>query len=208
VNYKSGAATGMGAAFCAALILAAVVFAVMGTGREATATALRVTGRFSFLLFWLAYAGGATAKIFGPPFEILARRGREFGLSFASAHLVHVGLIVWPSFVSGELPRLEGWFIRVEAVGVVWVYALALFSVERLRAVLNPKFLRLFYAAGLEYIAFIFFMNLLYKPLRMQSHQLFQVLTYLPFAVLVVLGPLLRWSAMAHSWRKRKVAPM
>jgi hypothetical protein len=81
-------------------------------------------------------------------------------------------------------------------------------SIATIKLAHYPKFLRLFYAAGLEYMAFIFFVNLLYKPLRMPSHQLFQVLTYLPFAVLVVLGPLLRWSAMANSWRKRKVTPM
>jgi hypothetical protein len=204
MNRESGAGPWMGAAFCAALILTAVVFALGGT----TATALRVTARLSFLLFWLAYAGGAMAKLFGPTFDVLALHGRDFGLSFAAAHLVHVGLIVWGSYVSGEPPRLTGWFIRAECIGLVWVYALALFSVDRLRAMLNPKFFRLLYAVGLEYIYFIFFVNLLYKPLRMQTPQLIEILPYLPFAVLVVLGPLLRWSAMARSWRKRKVAPM
>jgi hypothetical protein len=73
---------------------------------------------------------------------------------------------------------------------------------------LNPKFLRLFYAAGLEYMAFIFSVNLLYKPLRMQPPQLNQILPYLPFAALAVLGPLLRWSAVVRSWRKQQVAAM
>jgi hypothetical protein len=94
----------MGLAFCSAVLLTAVVFAQMGTGAEATASALRVTGRLSFLLFWLAYAGGAIAKLFGPTFAALAQQGRDFGLSFAASHLVHVGLIVWGSYVSVELP--------------------------------------------------------------------------------------------------------
>jgi hypothetical protein len=208
MNHKSEAVSWMGIAFCSAVLLTAVVFAQMGTGAEATATALRVTGRLSFLLFWLAYAGGAIAKLLGPTFAALAQHGRDFGLSFAASHLVHVGLIVWGSYVSGELPRLTGWFVSAECVGLLWIYALALFSVERLRTLLNPKFLRLFYAAGLEYIAFIFLLNLLYKPLRMQPPQLNQILPYLPFAALAVLGPLLRWSAVVRSWRKQRVAAM
>jgi methionine sulfoxide reductase heme-binding subunit len=205
---KSGAMPWMGLAFCSAAILAAAVLAQMGTGAEARATALRVTERLSFLFFWLSYAGGAIAKLFGPAFAALAKHGRDLGLSFAAAHFVHVALIAWGAYLAEEPLRFTGWFVRAECVGLAWVYALALLPIDRLRAMLNPKFLRFFFAAGLEYIAFIFFVNLLYKPLRMQPPDLTQILPYLPFAVLVVLGPLLRWLAMARSWRQREVAPM
>jgi hypothetical protein len=57
----------------------------------ASCLALELTARWSFLLFWLAYAGNAVAILFGA--QLAA--GREFGLAFASAHLVHIGLVVW-----------------------------------------------------------------------------------------------------------------
>jgi hypothetical protein len=82
-----------GAAFCSALALAVFVLAVIGTGTRGTVMALRVTARFSFLLFWFAYAGRALATLFGHRFESVAKRGRELGLAFASAHLVHVALL-------------------------------------------------------------------------------------------------------------------
>jgi hypothetical protein len=50
---------------------------------DRVAVALRVTARGSFVLFWLAYAAGAMATLWGPPFTGLARHGREFGLAFA-----------------------------------------------------------------------------------------------------------------------------
>jgi hypothetical protein len=48
-----------------------------------------VTVRFSFLLFWPAYAGSALWALFGQTFLPLKRRGREFGLAFASVHRPH-----------------------------------------------------------------------------------------------------------------------
>jgi hypothetical protein len=83
---------------------------------------------------WVAYAGGAMASLFGPTFDILARHGRDFGLSFAAAHLVHVGLIVWLYYVSDHPPALTDSFILFECIGLVWIYVLAAFSTERLRA--------------------------------------------------------------------------
>jgi hypothetical protein len=61
---------------------------------NALVTALRLTARWSFLLFWMAYTGSAMGALFGPAFEVLARRGREFGLAYAAAHLIHLGLVV------------------------------------------------------------------------------------------------------------------
>jgi len=209
MNRKSGAGPWMSAAFCAAVILTAIILAVMGPGVKGTIIALRVTARLSFLLFWLAYAGGAMAKLFGPTFDVLARHGRDFGLSFAAGQLVHVGLIVWLSHVSGEPLRVTNWFVMAECIGLAWLYVLALLSVERLRAVLSPKLWRLLYAIGFEYIAFIFFFNFVLIPVRTQTPQPIQIFSYLPFAILIVLGPVLRWSAMARSSRKkRKTVPM
>jgi hypothetical protein len=107
------AAAWMGSAFCAALGLAALTLATLGPGEHGTLVALKVTARFSFLLFWLAYAAGAMTTLFGPAFEPLKRCGREFGLAFASAHLVHLGLVAWLTYI-GHAPA-RGVFLFLES---------------------------------------------------------------------------------------------
>jgi hypothetical protein len=57
-----------------------------------TQVALQATARLSFVLFWPAYSAAALAALFGPSFQPLRRRVREFGLAFAAAHLVHLEL--------------------------------------------------------------------------------------------------------------------
>jgi hypothetical protein len=49
------------AAFLVALALAVIILVIFGIGERGTAIALRATARWSFLLFWSAYAGGAIA---------------------------------------------------------------------------------------------------------------------------------------------------
>lgn len=99
------AAVWMGSAFCVALGLATLTLAALGPGVQGTIAALKVTARFSFLLFWLAYAAGAMTTLFGPAFEPLKRRGREFGLAFASAHLMHLGLVAWLTYIGAAPSR-------------------------------------------------------------------------------------------------------
>jgi hypothetical protein len=55
----------------------------------------------------------------GPPFDRLARYGREFGLAFASAQLVHVGLIL----LSGSGAGMAFFW-----AGIVLTYLLVLLS--------------------------------------------------------------------------------
>src|SRR6478736_3372104 len=69
----------MGAAFLGALLLAVPILAVMGAGPEGTDAALRVTARWSLLIFWPAYAGRALRVLFGPNFDGIARHARDFG---------------------------------------------------------------------------------------------------------------------------------
>src|SRR5580658_7395026 len=83
----------MTASFVVAAALAAVVFEAVDA-HDRVGVALRITARWSFLLFWLAYTGSAMATLWGPRFSGLSRSGRELGLAFASAQLVHVGLIL------------------------------------------------------------------------------------------------------------------
>src|SRR5260370_29322447 len=147
---RSGGGVWMCAAFCAALALVVVVFAIMGTGDKGTGIALHLTGRLSFLLFWPAYAGAAMAELFGPRFTILAQRGRDFGLAYASPHLVHVGLVA--HLVSMPEEPITEAIMPFFAVGVVWTYVLAFSSWERLNKLFSPSLWRVLRNIGLEYL--------------------------------------------------------
>jgi len=114
---RPNAAVSMAAAFCAALGLAALVLAALGTGERGTDVALQVTARFSFLLFWAAYTAGAMTALFGPAFEPIKRRAREFGLAFASAHLVHLALVAWLTYIGHVPPRGVFVFFGVASCG-------------------------------------------------------------------------------------------
>ena len=178
----------MGAAFLIALALALIVLAIFGAGSQGIEQALRITGRWSFLLFWLAYAGGAMARLWGPGLAGLARRGRELGLAFASAHLVHLGLVLWHIAVEPGAAMVFFW------VGMLCTYLLALFSLPQLRDALGPRLWRTFCTIALEYIALVFAADFILLPLRADGLGNYP-LTYLPFALMLVGGTGLRVAA-------------
>jgi hypothetical protein len=137
-----------------ALVLVTRVAAAPGDRLSLT---LRATARWSFLWFWLAYAGGALAALFGSAFQRLAHRSRDFGLAIASAHLVHVGLVAWLLLSSATpFPRSPLIFF---GIGVFWIYLLALLSIPRLSAKLNPATVRTLRTVGVEYFAFAFLVD-------------------------------------------------
>jgi hypothetical protein len=207
VRPGSGPGLWMCAAFCAALILAVVVLGAMGTGEKGTGIALHLTGRLSFLLFWPAYAGGAMAALFGARFDILARHGRDFGLAYASAQLVHVGLVARLVSMS-DAPTLES-IMPFFAVGVVWTYVLALSSVKRLSNLFSPSLLQILRNIGLEYLALVFFADLVLLPIQTHTNR---PLEYLPFSALIIVGPILRMGAIARRsgplWYTRDQSPL
>src|SRR5271168_2605062 len=125
----------MSSAFCVALGLAAAVLAALGADERGIQSALRATARLSFLLFWAAYSGSALASLFGRAFQPLKQRTREFGLAFASAHLVHLGLVAWLCMI-GAAPDISVFIFF--GIAVAWVYLLALFSIPRLQHALGP----------------------------------------------------------------------
>jgi hypothetical protein len=185
----------MCAAFCAALTVAALVLSIVGTEEKGTGIALRLTGRLSFLLFWPAYAGGAMAALFGSHFGILARHRRDFGLAYAAAQLVHIGLVAHLVSISDQ-PITES-IMPFFAIGVVWTYVLALSSVERLSKLFSPNLWRVLRNVGLEYLALVFFADLVLLPINTHTKHPFE---YLPFSVLIIVGPILRVAAAARAW--------
>jgi hypothetical protein len=193
VKEKSVTTVWMGAAFGTAVGLAAITLAISGIGTTGLHRALRVTARFSFLLFWLGYTGGALKTLFGLAFQPVAWRGRDFGLAFAAAHLVHIGLVVWLYRISAQPPLSPPafWFF---AIGTIWIYVLALLSIRNVAMAigyLRWRFLRL---AGMEYVSLTFLLAFLSHRLH---GSLFGILLYVPFATLSVMGTFLRLTAWA-----------
>jgi hypothetical protein len=189
----------MAAAFAAALGLAILAISHFGAGERGTVMALRMTARLSFLLFWLAYSAGSLAALFGPSFNLLKRRSRAFGLAFASAHLVHLGLVAWLCFF-GAAPPL-GVFVFF-GIAAVWTYTLAIFSIRRLRGAIADAVWRLLSFVGLNYILLAFVRDFIGAHFEFNTNYL---VGYLPFILLCILAPSLRFIAVTRglylTWR-------
>lgn len=189
----------VGVAFGVALGIAAAVLTLKGTDRNGLVAALQITARWAFLLFWFAYTGGAIAAVFGPAFAPLARCGREFGLAYAAAMLIHVGLIIWLFQISAK-PPLAGNILLFFFTGLVFTYLLALLSFGTLAETLGPAGWRIFRIAGLNYIMFAFAYDFVPATIRALTglYGLRDRLKYAPFAVMCVAAPLLVLAAAAH----------
>ena len=189
----------MGMAFGVGLCLAAVVLAIEGIDVDSLKTALRVTARWSFLFFWMAYAGRAMATLFGPGFAPLARRGREFGLAYAAAMLNHVGILIWIFELTSHAP-LSGNSLLFFGVGIVFTYLLALFSFGRLAEALGPTGWLILRIAGVNYILYAFASDFVPAVIRPgpAPYDVWRLLAYVPFAGMSVAAPLLVLAAAAH----------
>ena len=181
----------LGAAFAVNLLLAAAIFLASGTGVHSTGIALRATARVSFLWFWAAYAGGALTTLFGEIFLPLKQRGREFGLAFAAALLVHLGLVSWLCWI-GAAPA-AGVFIFFGSAVVV-TYLLALFSFGNLHSILGPRWWQLLRIIGMNFILYAFFKDFTGNPFHGGIRH---GIEYVPFAAMTIVAPLLRLAAWA-----------
>lgn len=181
----------------AELTLAAAVLALAGADDSGIRAALLATARLAFLLFLPAYIGGALATLFGPAFDTLRRRGREFGLAFAAALVVHLALVVWLC-MSGDVPPVRTF--AVFGVAAVCVYGLALFSMATLQHWLGPRVWAVLRFFAMNYIACAFADDFLRIA---PSITLSYVLVYLPFALLAIAGPMLYGAAFMKRWAPR-----
>ena len=188
---RTTAAVWMAAAFCITFCLASAVLVMLGPGERGIDKALQITGRVSFLLFWPAYAGATVSELFGPGFRLLKSRTREFGLAFASAQLVHLGLVTWLCAI-GASPSLSTFILF--GIAVFWTYLLAALSFGRLQHALGPGTWRLIRFVGMNYILFVFITDFWREPTSMD---LKHIVGYLPFLTLALSAPLLRVGAFA-----------
>jgi hypothetical protein len=189
----------MASGFSVELILAIMVLALFGTADRGTDGALQVTARFSFLLFLPAYCGGALTTLWGPSFEPIRKRGRDFGLTFAAAHLVHLGLVAWLCWIGAAPPRATFVFFGIAAA---WLYGLAALSIDRLHRAIGRVVFQWLNLVGLNFIALAFADDFLQFPPQADAEYL---LGYLPFVILSVAAPVLRVAASGLKvWRNRR----
>jgi len=178
-------------AFAVALVIAIVSLTLRGAGEEGTVLGLRLTARWSYAWFWLAYTAAAWATVLGPRLRPLAKHARDFGLAFAAAHLVHVGLVVW-LYQIAEHPPGRGSLVFF-GVAVFFTYLLALLSFGWFAGRLSPRAVSVIRTVGVEYIALAFLVDFVSPPLTVS---LKYAVTYGLFLALIVLGYAVRIIAL------------
>jgi hypothetical protein len=192
-----GVACWIGLAFGAELLLAAAVLGAEGVSKAGIVLALRLTARAAFPLFWLAYAGGALATLFGPVFEPLRRQVRVFGLAFVASMTVHLVLVATLCMI-GAAPAASV-FVIFGTAGAC-MYALALFSIARLRQALGPRGWKVLSFAAMNYLGLAFLYDF--------SNDFFagglkHALFYWPFLALTLAGAALRFAASLRAGRTK-----
>jgi hypothetical protein len=195
-------------AVAGALALAGAVLADYGTGPDGIGQAVRYTARWSFLFFWLSYAGGAMAILFGPAFARLARSARNLGLAFAAALQVHIGLVVWLGVVIGQIP-LQGGVLLFFLVALFVSYLLALMSfgvgVRNLGRLWRPLLF-----LGTTYILIAFGRDFVLGALDPTNQHWPYAAEYVPFALLSLIAIPLRLAAFLRQrlgLRSAELAP-
>jgi hypothetical protein len=179
----------IGTAFGANLVLAAVILAVRGTDVHGTSLALAVTARVAFLWFFSAYAGGALTELFGPAFRPLKMRGRELGLAFAAALLVHLALVGWLCWIGAPPPLRVFVFFGFAAA---LTYVLAILSFGNLHLSIGLKWWRLVRTVVMNVILYACLKDLFQHPF---DGGILHLIEYLPFAALAIIALLLQIAA-------------
>jgi hypothetical protein len=191
-------------AFGGALALAVVILAAAGTGPAGLELAVRATARWSFVYFWLSYAGGATAILFAPAVAGLARVARPAGLAFATALAVHIGLVVWLGVATGRVP-LRG--------GLLWFFLVALFFADLL-ALLSfgigihrlGRLGRPLLVLGTTYILIAFGRDFVLGALDAKTRSWVHAAEYVPFALLCLIAIPLRLAGLGRQRVHRRAA--
>ena len=188
----------MSTAFGTNLFLAAIILATDGSDRHGTSLALHATARFAFLLFWSAYCGGALTTLFGPAFLPLKQHGRELGLAFAAALLVHLALVSWLCWI-GSAPSIDVFMFFGPVAALT--YILALLSFGNLHAILGPKLWQLLRTIGMNVILYAFLTDLMEDPLY---RGIWHFVEYLPFTIMAIAAPLLKLAAWGLRLRETR----
>jgi hypothetical protein len=79
------------------------------------------------------------------------------------------------------------------AIAIVWTYLLAALSTSYSRRIFGPNMLNIVLIIGSEYIALTFFVDFIISP----KYPIQYLALYIPFWIMLLLGPLLRVAALA-----------
>ena len=116
---------------------------------------------------------------------------RDFGLAFAAAHLVHVGLEAWLYQIAEHPPGAHT--LEFFGVAVFFTYLLALLSFRRFAAWLTPRAVSVIRTVGVEYIALAFLADFVGPPFQLTLNY---ALSYGLFLGLILLGYVVRLTAL------------
>jgi len=175
----------MAAAFLATLGLSVAAAAIFHAPHKTLGIALATSARVAFAFFWPAYVGGALHSLFGDVFSPLRKYGRELGLAFAAAILVHLGFVAC-LYAFGNPPPVKT--VIVFGSAAILTLGLALLSIDRVRRTMPASFWPLFRNIAMNYILLAFLLDFI----RIPSADFRSLVLYVPFAALAIIGPVLR----------------
>jgi hypothetical protein len=137
--------------------------------------------------------------LFSSAFRLPKLPGRELGLAFAAALLLHLTLVGWLCWIGS--PPAIGVFIFFGPVAVL-TYVLALLSFANIHTFLGPKWSQLLRMIGMNVILYAFFKDFMQHPLHGGVRHLVE---YLPFAAMAIVAPLIRLAAWALRLRETRL---
>jgi hypothetical protein len=125
--------------------------------------------------------------------------GRDFGLAYASAQSVHLGLVIW-LFLITLRPPLIGTPLVLFTLGMILTYTLAVFSVGGMSKILGSRPWRVLRILGLNYILFIFALDFVFNARWTSDYEVGHLAYYAPFAAMCLLAPVLVLTAAARRY--------
>lgn len=167
--------------FCAGVALAAVATGGAIAGEVDLRSALRLTGRLAFVLWFLTFVASPTNQLIGSNLSrLLLRQRPRIGLAFAGVQTWHALLILTmfstvPSFEPAPTVLVGG------GIGFVAIAAMTVTSFRRPARAVGRRWWRRIHTAGTWWIAMIFAFDF-FRPEP----------EYLPFAGALAAGFALR----------------
>jgi methionine sulfoxide reductase heme-binding subunit len=148
------------------LIVASLLWAVFAYGQsvEAAQAMTRFTARISLLIFALVFSASALHKLFRSEYTAeLLRNRRQFGLSFAYSHTVHLlAIIIFLRLSGDEAPLLT---LAFGGFAYLLTYAMAFTSNDWSVRKLGARSWKALHKTGVYYLWFIFFITYLRRLL-------------------------------------------
>jgi methionine sulfoxide reductase heme-binding subunit len=144
------------------LIVASLIWAVFTYGQsvEAAQAMTRFSARISLFIFALVFTASALHKLFRSQNTAeLLRNRRQFGLSFAYSHTIHLLAIVIFLSLSGEKPPMVT--VIFGGLAYLFIYAMAFTSNDWSVKKLGVKTWKALHKTGVLYLWFIFFVTYL-----------------------------------------------